>query len=259
MVFKNPYYQIYISNSSCIFEIRVNDMHAVYFNYPGTVAFDQPINHLLLRSGKQRLTIRMLPVAGQSMLNELSRLEIKVQVMEATGDFSVRQEVIAYTTPAVNEHTPALEHKLDFDAQFPYVLAGWQHSASLKNEPGIKEQLFAWYKMMHEVIATKDMEAFKKLNAKAYEEDSISIYNSAFMDEHLAEVFGYLADPDYRLVPLDIDALQLHYFGDGKVVSLLWPDRRPAIYLEFPKDKSQYTLDFFLHRPASGNGWEVIR
>jgi hypothetical protein len=260
MEFKNPYYQLYISNSSCIFDIRVNDMYAIYFNYPGTVAFDQPVNHLLLKSGKQKLTIRMLPVAGEHFLNERSKLELKVQVMEANGDFSVRQEIASYTTdPVTTKNIPAIEHHMEFEAKIPYTLKGWEQSVSLKDMPALKEQLFAWYKMMHRLVAAKDFTTFEKLNLKAYQEDSIGMYNPAFMQEHLPEVFSYITNPDFNLLPLDMDALQVHHYGDGKVVCLRWPDHKPAIYLEYPKDKEQYTLDFFLHKPTAGSDFEIIR
>jgi hypothetical protein len=260
MEFKNPYYQLYISNSSCSFEVRVNDMHAIYFNFPGTVAFDQPVNHLMLQSGTQKVSVRILPPPGQQFLSEQSKIEIKVQVMEATSDFSVRNDVASYLTePFTEKDVPGFEHHFEFESKLPYKLEGWQRSSSLKEVDDLKQQLINWYKKMHQVIADKDRSTYERLNSKAYHEDATSMYDAGFMQEHLKEVFGYLNDPDFNLVPLDEDALQVRLYGDGKVASLRWPDQKPAIYLDFPIDKSQYSMDFFLHKPLGSSDFEVIR
>lgn len=258
MSFQEPYYQLYISNSSCVFDIRVNDMQAIHFNYPGTVAFDQPINHLMLQSGKQKLKVRLYPPQETHLLNERSKIEIKIQVMEAKSDFSVRKEVAALISPALNGQA-YWEQELEFDATLPYKLNGWQNSASLKSIPDLKQKLFSWYSKMHGIVERKEFSSFETLNRKAYEEDAVSIYDPSFMSGHLPEVYGYINEPGFKLVPLDFDALQVHHYADGKVAALHWPDHKPAIFLQYPEEKSFYTIDLFLHQPVPGGDFEVIR
>ena len=63
-----PYYMIDFSASACSLEIRVNDIPAVTLTLKGQASTRIPVNYLLPESGSQRLSLKMLPLPGNTQL-----------------------------------------------------------------------------------------------------------------------------------------------------------------------------------------------
>lgn len=261
MKLKKPYYEVYLSNNLCNFQLKINDMHAITFTHNGAVAFNQPINHLILESGLQDLEIKITPPKGQMFLNRKSKIEIKVQVCEVEDmGYDERKIIYTYVSPPISSDiAPFIKHSIDFSAEVPYKLNGWKDSVTLKDIPDLKSKLIQWYKMMYSVIEQKDIVKYKELHKKMYYEDSLSIYNNNFGTEDVNEVKSYIDNADFQLMPFVEDNLFIEFFGNGKVVRLINPNNEPAIYLNNTPEKSKYEFGFFLQYSKENSSFEIIR
>ncbi|WDF54409.1 hypothetical protein [Mucilaginibacter sp. KACC 22063] len=259
-ILHQPYYVIDFKGVACKFDILINDMPAYSYDDTGTLTSQVPINQLILHSGTQSLSYVMRPMAGTHHLSENSSLEIKVAVAEV---LNLRQStVIAEFKPVkIETQTPMLELKqqFSFKAEVPYQLMGWSAGMALNHDPAIRSDLNQAYARIRQILLNKDYAAFRKLyEVKLSEVDKAIYSNAKESEDDWQEMIDYISQPGME-VKFDDKSAQMHFYGGGKVVTLIKPNHEPALYFENVKEKEEYQLPFLFYRKAPGLPLTVIR
>jgi hypothetical protein len=83
-------------------------------------------------------------------------------------------------------------------------------------------------------------------------------FSTAQKNSELQEFLDMIQSEDYELAPYPKNA-DIHFYGYGKLVTLLTPEQEGVIKLINKKDPNEeVTLDFYFHRKKKGNKLEVI-
>lgn len=257
---QSPYYSVEFSSTACGFEIRVNDMPAFRYNEKGMVSSEVPINHLILRSGKQKLSLQVFPVAPFNNLNRHSKVRISVSFYDAaSGNFN-ETEVFAFETPEVPEGgIPEVGKEFFFEAKIPYQMDGWINSVDLSKQKAIKEELLKYFREVHSILSVKDFNSFRRIyDTKLIEVDK-SIYSTPEeTEDDWLELVEFISPEDMEVDPLPVDC-QVVLYGKGKVATLLDSEHDPIIKFKSKDGKTEYQVPLLLHKPLRGEKFEVIR
>jgi hypothetical protein len=95
-----PYYIIDFNAVSCLIDIRVNDIPTFSMNINGQVSTIFPINNAILESGEQQVTYNILPLLGETILDDNAKFSAAVWLYDASGDFIEKvKEINSFTMP----------------------------------------------------------------------------------------------------------------------------------------------------------------
>ena len=199
-------------------------------------------------------------------------------------------EYHSFETPRVKEGQRYAEFKTSFElkaADINWDIVGWSESEDLRQVPKLKQEVIAFYKMYMQVIEKRDAQAYiKMIEYNSYEHilsepwhmqemyESIQKHN---LDEILSEPWHVkeMLDATYESVAEDIkikqkfifplaeDKLELKYYGEGRVVTLVSTDPKSYGYSPLIAREAEHNFPmahtFYLHRPKGSKDLEIIR
>lgn len=247
---KEPVYFIRPLQSNCVFEILVNDI-LVYKEYTlEKLASPIGINHAILSSGNQNITVRLYPLGnliketygeGEKVEKLLKKTQMNITVVkysDSKRSMSLDDEeiVIKHTIPTkennngfVGEGLDFFQYSFSFEADVPYDIEGWNRGQDLTdlNVEELEKAVLDYYRKMQLIFNNKDEDALAKnifgdyliiAQTKYYRKEKIEkIWNEVKGNLYLKEKeFGALTD--YRM----------NFYGNGKIVSLKHPSREPV-------------------------------
>jgi len=256
-----PYYSVKFSSNNCRFEIRINDIPAVKYNLDGMVSSQVPLNQILLASGRQQLSVEVLPRKDEENLSKFSNLNITIQVRNLDADNSVERTILEYSMPAIVDHTPYLKFYDKFEVELPYSLKGWKNSKELKKIDSIESETRSYFEYVHSIFAEKDFDTFKKISESKFSELDKAFYTSQQdSDTEWNEFVDNLNKGEMILANMLSDSeTKLEFFGDGKIITLQKLNGEPALRFKNPAEKTQYSIPLLLHKPKGSTTLEVIR
>lgn len=266
----NPSYTLHINKAGGFsYEFLVNDYPVDKKYESGTRTGSFPINPALLKSGMQKLTIRMTPPVDKNydMSNlidpDYSELEFRV----TKGDYkkdkaSQHVEVFKYSMPKLKEPLPYYEINLQFEAKLPYQLKGWENSVDLSKEDKekLKLEVEKFYKEMINTYEEKNVNTL----AEKYYNRTLELQQAGF--ENKPEDTQIIIDEWIKDVndtrPFVFDQYQMKFYGNGRMVALVKTDK---YYINFSSlmredaDGNFTSYGLILNRPKAGGPLEVIR
>ncbi|ADV50964.1 hypothetical protein Celal_3709 [Cellulophaga algicola DSM 14237] len=229
-----PLYYLRIGKENCIIEVLVNDM-PVYKSYElSNLASPLEINHNILKSGTQTVTVRMYPVGdlikeeyeyGETItqLGDASTVSIRVIQLDKKGNMGLNDEVevLQHQSPTTDANgevfagtgLPFYEYTFEFYAKVSYDLSenSWGDAADLNtvDQDVLEQKMLDYYKTFlkeykkgnKDFIAQKYYQSFY-VQAQAYYKSKNEIQE--MWDEHLELLNNntIMAQPikDYELV-----------------------------------------------------------
>jgi hypothetical protein len=212
---EEPLYYLRIGKENCIIEVLVNDM-PVYKSYElSNLASPLEINHNILRTGNQTVTVRMYPVGdlikeayeyGETItqLGDASNVSIRVIQLDKQGAMGLNDEleVLEHKSPTTDANgevfagngLPFYEYTFEFYAKVPYDLSknSWGDAADLStvDQDVLEQKMLDYYKTFlkeykkgnKDFIAQKYYQSFY-VQAQAYYKSKNKIQE--MWDEHL--------------------------------------------------------------------------
>jgi len=269
----NPTYTLHIEiAANFTFEALVND-YPIFVEYtPRTISGSIPINEAILKSGKQKLTIRMTPPVDKSynMGHEIDMENIALKLSINYGEYVLEKvdqfkEALRYELPKQKGKLPYYEVNLEFDAIAPYQndIEGWQDGVDLTKEDKNKllKEVEDFYKNMIQHYENHDVNSLASKYYKRQFEIAQTLYQTKIYDSQI------VADEWVKDVnetrPFIFDQYMLRFYGDGKMVALVKTDKYyinlSTIMREDPKTGKSVWYHMYLHRPKPGAPLEVIR
>ena len=218
------YYMLSLSSNGCNFKIYINDIRVTWYDGTGGRTGSIPINFNILRSGIQKIKVKLYPVKGHEDKGINSkhplRLAIKYKSDPNLGldDFITLQEDII---PEIEEGTPYFEYETTFNATVPYRLEGWSKCQDLREKNNIKELVIEKYQEIGNLMVNEKFDKLRELISFKCTEAHFANYLP--FDEYNMEIDEWIENfKGFETVDV-MDDYELVFFNDGKLVALLNP------------------------------------
>lgn len=232
-----PFYYIYVRNVMCVYNILVNDMPE-HLNYKyQQLASPTLLNTSILRSGKQRLTIRLYPVgefAGENyttFTNDAS-LGLTLYCRNFRTGFTEEKVILEYNSPKKNNESgmPVFiaagkdyyEINLEFDAEVPYTQTGWTDGQDLTklDAKKLEKETLRFFHKQWLIYKDRKWDAWYSYLYRKEAEVTASLYHSHddLVERGVEEDKQILKMKDFQIKPMD-DCV-MTFYGKGRVIRL---------------------------------------
>lgn len=254
-----PYYQVDFSAAACLFEIRVNDVIAFTHNIVGQVGTMVPINQAILGSGKQEVTIRVLPMHGEHTVSANAEFKYDIKVFDVTSGFNLMQQLPGYEFPKVDtskQHL-SLENTKSFDAEVPFSIQAQQNGTDLRTIPDLESRLRGAYQYIAGLISQKNYDQLRK----EFDMREKNIATQMYLDqrESADRLNGLIHDFERGFICEPIAAhARVQVYGDNKIASLKKPDGESALVLLNKQTGEEMTIELAFYIPQGGKEMLVI-
>lgn len=254
-----PYYMINFSAAACLFEIRVNDQPVLTMNLTGQVSTALPINYTISSSGKQQITVKILPILGSSELSKKALLNYSVRFYDTFGGFTLLDTFDGFESEPVKENAlPIITGGSFFEAEIPYTLKDyWKNGENIEDIKDYHLKIKKAYKEIANTIVKGNYDVLKqKMQDREYNM-STSMYLSA--EDSQNRLNGMISDfkNGYDQFIFDEKALPI-ISAYGKKVSLKSLNGDPALSFGNEKEKEQIMLDLEFYWSKETNSFEII-
>lgn len=251
-----PYYSVDFDNgdSGCQFEIFVNDIPvAKKIGISGAMTSSAPINSCILKSGKQKLKIKLYPNVGKDRITvsgkNASPFSLAVSYRKDAWNHSDISEVSVFKIPAIvipESGLPYFEKEFEFEAEVPYQFEGWADSKDLTKIPDIDEKVMSKYEEIRKLLTAKNYTAFAAMKHRKDTEMNTSFY---LKPNEITEgdAFDREAFTEKNAEVQPLTNTKVTFYGDGRLVSL-----------EDPKDKGSALRTKIKHVSADGKVKEEV-
>ena len=232
---EEPIYYLRTNKQNCLIEVYVNDIREFrdykISNYITPIEISN-----VLKSGSQKITVKMYPVGNLSNeswgkknespmteLSENSNVEISVVKIDekSSKGFDDEKLITKQVSPKDIAGKEMYEFSFTFDAQVPYEFEGWTKGQDLRklDQDLVQKKALDFYEMAGNLILNKDLDSWLKLN---YLSD-VRILSSTFVNnEYLYELLNEYKDNvtgyDYKME--HIKDFKMVYMGEGKLLRL---------------------------------------
>jgi len=259
MMLQEPYYMIEFSASAVMFEIRINDVPLLTLNVEGQASTIVPMNYLILESGKQQISINVLPVLGKIKFIENSSFRATVKLYDVVDDFNFIEDSVEYKTPDIEEDKliPAFNYQDIFYAEVPYKLVAWQDSNDLSKIEDLRQKVDEQYRMIENIIKTRQFLLLQEMLEQRENNAAISMYLSEDEKKSRINDFIYDADNGFKIVPHSKED-QLILYGNNRLASLRKIDGSSALLLSNDETEEDLCLELMLHIEKGSNELAII-
>jgi hypothetical protein len=245
---EKPFYKISIKASTCFFDVQVNNVSLLSMDINGRLPITVPLNYLILESGLQELSVRIMPNVGNTTINKEAKFSFILQLFDVENNFERIKDVASYELDQdmLKSGLPVMEHKIKFNADMPYKLSAWQNSIDLKTIQNIRERVEVFCKKIDSLISTKQYDEFIRLMSEREKNMAISMYLSDAASKTRMNDLVKDFEDGFKMQPLSVDDF-LIYYADNKVVRIVKKDMDSAIRFFNKETEEEMTLDFLFH------------
>lgn len=233
------YYAISFASNGCNFEVLVNDVPVYRYFKEGGATGSYPINSWILKSGEQKIKVKLYPVRGheEKGINAEYPLGLTVKYKSDPGQGLYDYvDLLSDFIPRIEPGTPYFEYETVFHAEVPYEMPGWTDCKDLRNMPDLKTEVIRKYRQIGEVIIRKDFDKLGDMLAAKFAEIGVSMYmTDEAVEEEMTEMFEEMEEYT-GIVPME--SYQVRICGDGRLVVLEDPEKKS---LGFKIENEEYT------------------
>ena len=255
-----PYYMLEFTAISCLIEIRVNDKPVISMSIKWQTSTNIPINYAISESGEQSISIRILPLYGETTLHPDASIKYNVSVYEVYKKFELIEMFSDYKSQPVDKNNPLpiITDKGSFKASIPYVLKDyWKHGKDLGVIDNLHTKLRDAYIGVSEMIQRGDYEGYKKKIAVREHNMAVAMYLTQQESEARFNRLEHDFKNGYDKVEFPLDAIPV-YSAYGKKISLKRLDGDPALSFVNEKEMEQQMLDIEFYWSKETNQLEII-
>lgn len=272
-----PNYQISIDTKNS-YDLLINDylIDCDYGSYKQWHQFF--INWGILKSGKQRLQIKLYPEFINGKLSESLKnedyLELEVSYFIWSRDntgIEKRIDVLKYELPRRDINNRLIDYSqkkeltidLEFNANVPYELKGWTDGIVFdkKDSLQLKRRLAAIYDEYIYNYKNKKFDNIRAISLYRSYEIAQSIYKNK---EDFQKGYEKLIDEELNFLPLE--NYDIYFYGAGRMITLRRTDNKylgdsPCIrtYINDRGVKRNQILDMFFYQPQGSDKLVLIR
>lgn len=291
---KEPVYQVFVKNSLCVYELLVNDYPIANEREYGQLMTPFTINSAILKSGKQKITLRLYPAPAEysrsgDVLSPNTSCTLEIEYVDNKDPEYKYIPVTKFELPtkvrmagrdndiAIPEFEGAgkkyYEITYEFDANVPYEIKGWSEGQDLSklNQDQLTKKALEAYNYRKKIVENRDINAIAKQLYNPIKEQMISEYETKdyikkAWDEYI-EIYKNYSTFEFK----PLINYNKKFYGNGRLLNLEQSDLeinkrgKSALWGRF-KDNQQRTgseyIRILLYLPEGKNledGLEVIR
>ncbi|MDO6855323.1 hypothetical protein Q4599_17205 [Cellulophaga lytica] len=238
---EQPMYLLRINQEYCTYEVLVNDFPVKKYYRSGKLATAIKINEAVLKSGPQKVTIRMYPYGDllqqefgedqpyMSTLNKGSAMLVEVIKVPDWKNYNISKEEsikVVKTKGYDNQEfvgagLPFYEFSFTFKAEVPFEFEGWTNGIDLRKLDStlLKQKIISYFKMYQKKYEEKDVNSIVNLEYNNVFRTSFSEYERKDQINDLWDEYNRVTNiEDKEFQPLK--DYELAFFGDGKIATL---------------------------------------
>ena len=235
-----PIYYFRINKQNCIIEIKVNDVYSFDDYEISNLITPIEINQIL-KSGQQKITIKMYPVgnlnneswgketeAPMTELTENSSVEIIVVSIDEKSNkgFDDEKIIAKQVSPKDVAGKKVYEFSFTFNAQVPYEFEGWTKGQDLHklDQELVRKKAEEFYKMVGNIMVDKNLDSWLKLN---YVSDIRLMGTSYVSKDYLNGLLEEYKKDTIRDYSIDFQKYTFDYMANGKLLRLITDNPNP--------------------------------
>ncbi|WP_025739963.1 hypothetical protein [Aquimarina pacifica] len=246
--------------ASCLFEIRVNDNPMITLNLKGQMSTKIPVNHGISKTGPLEISIKVLPVLGETFLTTTSFLEYDISLFDVSTGFEEVEQIGNYKTTQVQDNTSVsliTDTKL-YTATVPYKMnAHWENGLDIADIKDLNSRLRNTFNNIIDTIKKRDYSTYQEIITQKEYNISTSMYLT--QRESQARIKRLIRDFEngYNVLefPENVVPITSAY---GKKVTLKRLDGDPALSYGNIEEQEQIMLDLEFYWSKESNKFEVI-
>lgn len=281
---EQPLYKLILTSNECSFYLLVNDfpLYKFFGSNEGIAATSLPMNGNIVKSGKQKITIKMYPKFN----SETKEME-KTLGVNAGVKFHIEKEtrgndenIFEYQTPFKefdgkgsggfpDPQKSYYEETVYVDLKLPYSISTLENSQNLYTEESekiklLETEVIAKYNEIRNIYLNGTREDLANIN---YEKEKRLAQQMYFAKDEVKRGwdndYQFRTDSNLEFFDLKpIDNYELKFYANGKLVSLeKINNKKSALWGGFKrKDKEVGTTTYitiYLHRPKGSTKLEV--
>jgi hypothetical protein len=256
---KEPYYMVDFNAGACFFEIRVNDQPVLAMNLKGQASTMIPVNYAIHKSGKQEVSIKVLPLLGNTSLSQNAELSYTVKLFDTSRGFELKNEFSGFESKPIEEQNiPLITNTSFFEATINYNLRDfWLDGLEISK---IKDYELKLKQAYLKIIKLIKEEKFDIL-AKQLENREYNMATSMYLSEKDAKkrVSNLINDfkNGYNVVLFDEKAVPV-ISAYNKKVALKNLNGEPALAFGNREENEQLMLDVEFYYSKETKRFEII-
>ncbi|CAA0169888.1 conserved hypothetical protein [Tenacibaculum maritimum] len=258
---KEPYYMIDFSAAACLFEISVNDQPILTMNLEGQTATKIPINNAIASSGKQEVSIKMLPLSGQLKLSPKAEFSYHIQLYDTSNGFELKKQFDGgFESKKIEENTiPIITDNSFFNAEVPYQMKDlWKHGKRIKDVKDYKTKVINAYKELINIIKNKKFDLLEKKLANREHNMKVSMYLSENESKNRISSLVNDLKNGYDYILFDPQTAIPIVTAYGYKIALKKINGDPALGFGNKEKNEQLMLDIVFYFNKKTNTFEII-
>ncbi len=216
--------------SACMFEIRINDNPVIAINLNGQAASQIPINNAINKRGKQEISIKMIPLLGETRFSSKAKLEYTIKLYDTSSDFDFKGTIgHGYQSKEIDK-LPFVSNLDYFEARVPYdINVLWVKAPMIKDIKNYNSKIRLAYKELIKVIKNKDFNRFRDILKNREENIATSMFLSEKESRSRVEELIHDFNNGYNHLLFEEDKAIPVISAYGKKVALKTLEGKPAL------------------------------
>jgi len=258
---KRPGYYLQVNNQHCHYEIQTNGLATGSYclEFP-SYSIRLPLNMQILKSGDQKLSIKVFPFKGDTLTNRAG-LDVTLlyypDITDLENNFGGSTILWKWEMPKLETlKLPYFELDTVFEAEVPYeinVLRDYAEDLSkMDREDLLKEVLTEFIKKRENIISKNESRSYLISHIKR---SSIQIYATNKEDEDLVD--GMISISEGKEAQ-SLENFNLKLFYYNKIVTLVNSENKmPAIFFINPKTGARSWQPYYIFKHKETGTWHM--
>lgn len=221
-----PVYYIVYSNRGCLVDIQVNGFSTEkIMNEEATGEAAVTINTNILRSGKQKVSVKLTPLPEDKVITESKPFTMKIGYQDSMEELDENADTWHWVLEMPRIEVPengleVYEYNGEFEANVPYNAIGYSDCIDLRTIPNIEEMVVKKFQEMRLLIQNRQYKTIQDIQYEKYYDIALTLYQSSsdvlqsWQDD--IELYEKADKKDY----LEINDYNLVFYADGRLVTL---------------------------------------
>jgi hypothetical protein len=254
------YYTIKVFASKCLLQIRINDLPLIRQAIEGEISFERPINHLIEKSGEQRLEISIAPLPSLEEMMVSPVLKFDLSCYEISGKrLADKQNVplISDGKSMVDLSLPVQLLKRKFNADVGYEMKRWSACEPIDVRRKIVPEVAQYIKNLKTILTLKQLDKYAVLIANREHNICKSMYLGESEIQKRMGILTQCFNSGFEPVPLE-GRMKLQYYSNRRVVEVIGEDMKPALKFRNPQTGEILTIETLLGFIPGKKGLSII-
>lgn len=257
-----PYYVIDFVFITGLFEVRVNDIPVIMLSLDKQqMSTEVPINHGIHQSGPFEVSVKLLPVPGETQLSQEAALRYKVYLYDVSNGFKFQEDLGGWKSPKVDKENPEalFTNSKFFEAEVPYsVNALWTDGKQITKVKEAREKLIHKYSEISRLLKNGKYDTYQNMISVREQNIAKAMYLTPSESQARFRRLKRDLQSGFDKVEFPKESVVLVPSAYGKKASLRRPNGDPALSFVNPELGEQQMLDIEFYFDKKEKQFKII-